>query len=202
MFGVCLLNDWSARDVQGWEATPLGPFLAKNFLTTVSPWIVTMEALAPFRCPVRRDAGDPPPPPYLVPTAGNDSGALSLAVEVWIETPKSRGQAMRLSRSNSRHGYWSFVQMVTHHTENGCNLNPGDLIGTGTLSGPTDDEKGCIMEITLAGRQPVTLANGETRAMLQDGDTITVRAWGEREGFARIGFGDCRGTVLPARERH
>lgn len=199
LFGVCLLNDWSSRDVQGWESIPLGPFLAKNFLSVVSPWIVTMEALAPFRCAITRSEGDPPTLPHLQPADGNASGGLDLQLEVLIETPKSAGAAMRLSRSKSSHAYWSLAQMLTHHTENGCNLRPGDLLGTGTQSGPTDGEKGCLMELSFNGREPVQLANGETRAMLEDGDTVILRAWGEREGFVRIGLGECRGTVLPAR---
>jgi fumarylacetoacetase len=199
LFGVCLLNDWSSRDVQGWEAVPLGPFLAKNFLSTVSPWIVTMEALAPFRCAVTRKESDPPVVPHLMPAGGNTQGGLDLQLEVRIETTKSRGEAMLLTRSSSRHSYWSLAQMLTHHTENGCNMKPGDLIGTGTQSGPTDGEKGCLMELSFNGRQPITLTNGETRGMLEDGDTVILRAWGEREGFVRIGLGECRGTVLPAR---
>jgi len=199
LFGVCLLNDWSARDVQGWESVPLGPFLAKNFLSTVSPWIVTLEALAPFRCPVRRKDGDPPVLPHLMPADGNARGGLDLQLEVLIDTPLSAGRPMRLSRTRSAHGYWSLAQMVAHHTENGCNLASGDLIGTGTQSGPGDDEKGCLMELSFAGRVPVALANGETRAMLEDGDTVILRAWGQRDGFRRIGLGECRGTVLPAR---
>jgi 2-keto-4-pentenoate hydratase/2-oxohepta-3-ene-1,7-dioic acid hydratase in catechol pathway len=195
---VCLLNDWSSRDVQGWESMPLGPFLAKSFLSTVSPWIVTMEALAPFRCAVTRRDGDPPVMPYLMPAGGNTGGGLDLQLEVLIET-KSNGDAMRLSRSSSRHSYWSLAQMLTHHTENGCNLLPVDLLATGTQSGPTDGEKGCLMELSFGGRVPIRLSNGETREMLEDGDTVILRAWGEREGFARIGLGECRGTVLPAR---
>jgi fumarylacetoacetase len=199
LFGVCLLNDWSSRDVQGWEAVPLGPFLAKNFLSSVSPWVVTMEALAPFRCAVARKVSDPPVLPSLMPAGGNAQGGLDLQLEALIETPRSHGSPMRLSRSSSRHSYWSLAQMLAHHTENGCNMLPGDLIGTGTQSGPTDGEKGCLMELSFNGRVPVTLANGETRAMLEDGDTVILRAWGEREGFVRIGLGECRGTVLPAR---
>lgn len=198
LFGVCLLNDWSSRDVQGWESMPLGPFLAKSFLSAVSPWIVTMEALAPFRCVVSRRDGDPPVMPYLMPAGGNTQGGLDLQLEVLIETTRSDGDAMRLSRSSARHSYWSLAQMLTHHTENGCNLRPGDLLATGTQSGPTDGEKGCLMELTFNGRVPIRLSNGEAREMLEDGDTVILRAWGEREGFVRIGLGECRGTVLPA----
>ena len=199
LFGVCLLNDWSSRDVQGWESVPLGPFLAKNFLSTVSPWIVTMEALAPFRCAVTRQDGDPPVVPHLMPASGNAQAGLDLQLEALIQTPNSNGEAMRLSRSSSRHTYWSLAQMLTHHTENGCDMKPGDLIGTGTQSGPTDSEKGCLMELSFNGSQPISLPNGESRGMLEDGDTVILRAWGEREGFVRIGLGECRGTVLAAR---
>jgi fumarylacetoacetase len=197
LFGICLLNDWSARDVQGWEQMPLGPFLAKNFLSSVSPWVVTMEALSPFRCPTGRPAADPPPMPYLRATDVN--GGLDLTIEAWIETAQGRGRPMRLSRSSTRHGYWSLAQMLTHHTENGCNLMPGDLIGTGTMSGPSKGEQGCLMELGHAGKQPAVLDNGETRSALEDGDTLVLRAWAERDGWARIGMGECRGTVLPAR---
>lgn len=198
LFGVCLLNDWSLRDVQGWESVPLGPFLSKSFLSTVSPWVVTMEALAPFRCPLPRKAEEPPSFAYLEPSGGLGASGLDLQLEVWIETRTSVGQPMRLTRSSLRHAYWGLAQMLTHHTENGCNLRPGDLLGTGTQSGPTDGEKGSLMELSFGGRQPITLPNGETRVMLDDGDTVILRAWGEREGFARIGLGECRGTVLPA----
>jgi fumarylacetoacetase len=199
LFGVCLLNDWSSRDVQGWESIPLGPFLAKNFLTTVSPWIVTWEALAPFRCPVRREAGDPPTLPHLMPQAGNAKGGLDLAIEVSLITPKSDGQAQQLSLSSTRHAYWSFAQMLVHHTENGCAMAPGDLMGSGTNSGPSESEKGCLMELSYAGQRPIALPNGETRAMLEDGDTVVLRAWAEAPGAVRIGLGECSGTVLPAR---
>ncbi|GAA0741468.1 fumarylacetoacetase [Ideonella azotifigens] len=201
LFGVCLLNDWSARDVQGWESLPLGPFLAKNFLTTVSPWIVTLEALAPFRCPLAREAGDPPGGPNLAEGGGASRSGLDLTLEVWLATAASQGQAFRISHSSSRHAHWGLAQMLAHHTENGCNLRPGDLLGTGTQSGPRQGEQGCLMELGHNGQRPVALGNGETRTTLEDGDTVILRAWGVREGFARIGFGDCRGTVLPARER-
>lgn len=196
LFGLSLLNDWSARDVQAWEAMPLGPFLAKNFLTTVSPWIVTMEALAPFRCPLPRDAGDPPLLPNLsgrTPACGYD-----LQIEAWLSTPRSGVEAMRLSRSSFRHGHWSLAQMLTHHTEGGCNLLPGDLLGTGTQSGPEEGEQGCLLELSLGGRRPVMLPNGEQRTFLEDGDTLSLRAWGQQPGGVRIGFGECTGTVWPA----
>lgn len=199
LFGVCLLNDWSMRDVQGWESTPLGPFLSKNFLTTISPWIVTWEALAPFRCPVQREAQDPPVFAHLMPKNGHDRSAIDLAIEARLITARSRGEAMRLSLSSTRHACWSFAQMLAHHTENGCAMFPGDLIGSGTNSGPSPSEKGCLMELSFAGRQPITLPNGETRAMLEDGDTVILRAWAEAPGSVRIGLGECRGTVLPAR---
>lgn len=199
LFGLVLLNDWSARDLQAWEAQPLGPFLSKNFLTTVSPWIVTMEALAPYRCAVRRDAGDPPWLPHLAPPAGNDLLGLDLILEAALVTPRSEGAAMRLSRGNSRHAAWSFAQMLAHHASNGCAMNPGDLIGSGTQSGPGPDEAGCLMELTEGGRVPLALPDGETRTLLEDGDTVVLRAWAERPGRPRLGFGECRGTVWPAR---
>ena len=180
LFGIGLLNDWSARDLQGWEAVPLGPFLAKNFLSTVSPWIVTMEALEPFRCAVRRDAGDPPWLPYLCAADGNRSGALDLRLEVLLQTPRSEGQALPLSATQSRLSHWSFAQMLAHHTSNGCALAPGDLLGSGTQSGPGEREQGCLMELTRGGREPATLANGETRRMLDDGDTVVLRGRAER----------------------
>ena len=196
IFGVCLLNDWSARDVQGWESMPLGPFLAKNFLTSVSPWIVTMEALAPYRCALPREASDPPTFAHLLPRDGHDRGGLDIQLEVCLQTPSSGVNEMRLSRSSASHGYWSLAQMLTHHTEGGCNLRPGDLIGTGTQSGPTRGEEGCLLELSWGGREPVRLANGETRTFLEDGDTVILRGWCERTGHTRIGFGECRGTVL------
>lgn len=198
IFGVSLFNDWSARDVQGWESMPLGPFLAKNFLSTVSPWIVTLQALEPFRCPIPRGAGDPPMLAHLDPSDPDQS--FDLQLEVWLQTSASGTQAMRLSRSSFRHCYWSPAQMLTHHTEGGCNLNPGDLLGTGTQSGPAQGEQGCLLELSQGGRQPLQLPNGETRAFLEDGDTVILRAWGEKPGAVRIGFGECSGTVLPARQ--
>jgi fumarylacetoacetase len=199
IFGVCLLNDWSARDVQGWESMPLGPFLAKNFMTSISPWIVTMEALAPFRCPLPREASDPPTFAHLQPRDGRAHSGLDIQLEVSLQTPSSGAGEMRLSRSTSSHGYWSPAQMLTHHAEGGCNLQPGDLMGTGTQSGPTRGEEGCLLELSWGGREPVRLANGETRTFLEDGDTVILRGWCEREGYARIGFGECRGMVLPAK---
>ncbi len=204
VFGLCLLNDWSARDVQAWEYQPLGPFLAKNFATTVSPWIVTLDALAPYRVPWTRSADDPQPLPYLDDDGHRRRGGLDLHLEAWIETKTMRESGsgpVRLSRANFRESYWSLAQMVAHHTIGGCNLQPGDLFGSGTQSGPGDDEGGSLLELSHGGRRPLTLDNGETRSFLEDGDTVILRAWCERPGFARIGFGECRGTVLPAIER-
>lgn len=198
IFGVCLLNDWSARDVQGWESMPLGPFLAKNFITTISPWIVTMEALAPFRCALPRQESDQPTHAYLEPSASQQ--AFDLTLEVWLQT-QANADAVRLSRSSFKHCYWSMAQMLTHHTEGGCNLFPGDLMGTGTQSGPGRGEQGCLLELSSAGRQPLQLPDGERRSFLHDGDTVILRAWGDKPGYARIGFGECRGTVLPALQR-
>lgn len=198
IFGVSLFNDWSARDVQGWESMPLGPFLAKNFLSTISPWIVTLEALEPFRCSLPRNASDPPTLPHL--DSPNAHQAYDLQLEAWLQTAANGAPATRLSRSSFRHCYWSMAQMLTHHTEGGCNLRPGDLLGTGTQSGPLRGEQGCLLELSHGGRHPVRLTNGETRTFLEDGDAVSLHAWGEKPGAARIGFGECKGTVLPAHE--
>jgi fumarylacetoacetase len=196
VFGLGLLNDWSARDLQGWESMPLGPFLSKNFLTTVSPWIVTLEALEPFRCALPREPGDAPELPYLrSPRA--DAG-FDLQIEAWLHTPRSGAPGTRLSRSSFRHSHWSVAQMVAHHTVGGCCLRTGDLLGTGTQSGPGPGEQGCLLELSHGGTRPIVLPDDERRAFLEDGDTIVLKAWGERDGAARIGFGDCRGTVRPA----
>lgn len=195
VFGMGLLNDWSARDVQAWESLPLGPFLAKNFLTTVSPWIVTMEALAPFRCALPRTPEDPPALPYL---CGPDLQGVDIQLEARLATLDSCGTEMLLSRSSFRHCYWSVAQMVAHHTMNGCALRPADLLGTGTQSGPGVREQGCLLELSRGGLHPVVLANREERCFLEDGDTLVLRAWCEHGGAARIGFGECRGTVLAA----
>jgi fumarylacetoacetase len=203
LFGLCLVNDWSARDIQSWEYQPLGPFLAKNFATTVSPWVVTLDALEPFRAPAfARPAEDPAPLPYL--TGGDDQrrGGFDVQLEVYLETPRMHqaGETpFLLSRSNLRELYWTLGQMLAHHTSNGCNLQTGDLLATGTVSGAATTSRGCLLEITARGAQPVVLRNGETRKFLEDGDTVIVRGYCEREGAARIGFGECRGTVLPAR---
>lgn len=200
LFGVGLLNDWSARDVQAWEYQPLGPFLAKNFATTVSPWIVTMEALAPFRSPFTRPQGDPQPLPYLDAPGNRGHGALDIVVEVWLQTERMRAEGVgpqRLTRANARDAaYWTAAQLVAHHTINGCNLQPGDLLGSGTLSGPAPHEAGSLLELTQGGKQPLTLANGETRTFLEDGDTVILRGHCERAGAVRIGFGEASGTVV------
>jgi len=196
VFGVCLLNDWSARDVQAWEAVPLGPFLAKNFLTTVSPWIVTLDALAPFRCTLPHHDGDPPLTENLRLPIG--AAGFDIELEAWLKA--ATGSAARLSRSSFRHCHWAVAQMVAHHTEGGCNLQPGDLLGSGTQSGPSDGEQGCLLELTHGGQRPLQLRNGTVRIYLEDGDSVILRAWCERAGAVRIGFGECRGTVLPCSE--
>jgi fumarylacetoacetase len=201
IFGLCLLNDWSARDVQAWEYQPLGPFLAKNFATTVSPWVVTLEALAPYRVPWTRPAGEPEPLAYLDDPAVRSAGALDIHLEAALESARMRAAglpAQRLSHSNFRDSWWTVAQMLAHHTVNGCNLQPGDLFGTGTQSGPRPEEAGSLLELTAGGKQPLMLPGGETRTFLEDGDRLTLRAWCEREGCARIGFGVAAGTVLPA----
>jgi fumarylacetoacetase len=202
LFGICLLNDWSARDIQSWEYQPLGPFLAKNFATTISPWIVTMAALAPFRVPFERPAGDPQPLPHLDSEANRAHGAFDLSLEACLSSAamRARGQTeVTLCRTNWRHAYWSAAQLVAHHTINGCNLQPGDLFGSGTLSGPTLEQAGALIELTEGGRRPIALPDGEQRVFLEDHDEVVLRGWCERPGAARIGFGECRGTLLPAR---
>ncbi|WHZ09590.1 MAG: Fumarylacetoacetase [Burkholderiaceae bacterium] len=202
VFGLCLLNDWSARDLQAWEYQPLGPFLAKNFATTISPWIVTLEALAPFRAPFLRPADDPRPLPYLDSQGNREQGALDVQLEVLLQTARASeqgAQPARLTRTSYRHAYWTVAQMVAHHTVAGCNLQSGDLLGTGTLSGPTLDQAGALIELTVGGKQALALPNGESRTFLEDGDTVIFKGWCEKPGAARIGFGECRGTVLPAR---
>ena len=202
LFGVTLFNDWSARDIQPWEYQPLGPFLSKNFASTLAPWVVTMEALAPFRAPFVRPAGDPAPLPYLDSPANRAQGALEIRLEVWLQTHAMRAAgepALRLSRGNSREAaYWTAAQLVAHHTIGGCNLQPGDLFGSGTLSGPEPGQAGSLLELSQGGQQPITLPNGERRAFLADGDCLSFRGWCEREGARRIGFGDCAATILPA----
>ncbi|RYY83188.1 MAG: fumarylacetoacetase [Comamonadaceae bacterium] len=202
VFGLTLFNDWSARDLQAWEYQPLGPFLAKNFASTVSPWLVTLEALEPFRKPFVRPEGDPRPLPYLDSAANNDRGAIDIALEVWLQTAQmaQAGHAGDcISRSNyADAAYWTLAQLVAHHTVNGCSLQAGDLLGSGTLSGPKPDQAGSLLELTVGGKQPLTLSNGEQRTFLQDGDSIILKASCQRAGQRRIGFGECRGTVLPA----
>ena len=196
--GLGLLNDWSARDVQAWEYQPLGPFLSKNFATTVSPWIVTLEALAPFRAPFERPAGDPAPLPYLEAPALRAGGMFDIRLEVWLQTAAMRAPE-RISHSNFRDAYWAVAQLVAHHTVNGCNLAPGDLLGSGTISGPRPEQGGSLLELTRGGTQPLRLSDGSERRFLEDGDTVILKAFCERPGARRIGFGECRGTVLPAR---
>ncbi|WP_435605913.1 fumarylacetoacetase [Pseudomonas knackmussii] len=201
--GYCLLNDWSARDVQAWEYQPLGPFLAKNFATSVSPWVVTAEALAPFRkAQPARPEGDPQPLPYLMDANDQAHGAFDIQLEVLLLTPSMRKHGIapvRLALSNTQNMYWTVAQMVAHHSVGGCKLQPGDLFGSGTLSGPQPDAFGSLLESTFGGKQPIELPGGEQRTFLQDGDEVIFRAWCEREGYPRIGFGECRGVILPAR---
>jgi fumarylacetoacetase len=202
LFGMCLFNDWSARDVQGWEYQPLGPFLAKNFASTLSPWVVTMEALAPYRQPWTRAPGDPQPLPYLDSAGLREAGAIAIALEVFIQSASMRAQGMaehRLSHSNFCEAYWSVAQMVAHHTVNGCNLRSGDLLGSGTQSGATPQQAGSLMELSMGGKNPLSLPSGETRTFLEDGDTVIFRGACTAPGAARIGFGEVRGTLLPAR---
>ena len=202
IFGMCLLNDWSARDHQFWEMAPLGPFLGKNFCTSISPWIVTLDALAPYRVPFERPAGDPQPLAYLQGEGNRAAGGVDVQLSVSIESAAHRAQRLapaEVSRTSFRHQYWTIAQMLTQHTVGGCNLQAGDLCGTGTISGPTHAEAGAIVELSVGGTQPITLAGtGEQRTFLQDGDAVILRGWCEKPGAARIGFGSCRGTVLPA----
>ncbi len=197
--GLCLVNDWSARDIQAWEYQPLGPFLAKNFATTVSPWIVTLDALAPFRAAAySRPAGDPAPLPYLHGDANERDGAFAITLEVLLCSSRMRDAGvapMRVSLGSFTSMYWTVAQLVTHHSSNGCNLEPGDLLASGTVSGETNDSRGCLLERTWRGTEPLTLPTGEVRRFLEDGDEVIMRGWCERDGFRRIGFGDCRGIV-------
>ncbi len=202
IFGLCLVNDWSARDIQAWEYQPLGPFLAKNFATTISPFVVTMEALAPFRTNAfERPEGDPQPLDYLNGEVNQKFGGFDIKLEVYIQTPKMREENVApfmLSRSNMKDLYWTIGQMLTHHASNGCNLQTGDLMATGTVSGEGKDERGCLLELTWRGKEPIELPNGEQRRFLEDGDEIIMKGYCEREGFKRIGFGECRGIILSA----
>lgn len=199
LFGVGMFNDWSARDLQAWEYQPLGPFLSKNFGSTVSPWIVTMEALAPFRSPFVRPEGDPQPLPYLDGAGNRQQGQIDITLQVLIQTAQMRAAGeppVQLSSGRaSEAAYWTAAQLVAHHTVNGCNLQPGDLFGSGTLSGTTPESAGSLLEMSMGGKNPVTLPNGETRSFLQDGDTLILRGWCEREGTVRIGLGEASGTI-------
>ena len=204
LFGAVLFNDWSARDIQPWEYQPLGPFLSKNFGSTLSPWVVTMEALAPFRAPFARPASDPQPLPYLESPSNRGTGALDIHLEAWLQTTAMRvahAKPVRLSTGNVREAaYWTPSQLVTHHSVGGCNLRPGDLFGSGTLSGPGPGQSGSLVEMTQGGAKPIVLPNGETRTFLADGDALTLRGWCERPGAKRIGFGECIGVIAPARQ--
>ncbi|WP_144326345.1 fumarylacetoacetase [Tepidimonas aquatica] len=201
VFGVVLLNDWSARDIQAWEYQPLGPFLAKNFATTISPWVVTWEALAPYRVPFERPADDPPPLPYLDGGANRRAGGVDIHLSVELRTAAMAACGMAahtVATTNLRYTYWTVAQMVAHHTVGGCNLQPGDLLGTGTLSGPEPHQAAALIELTQGGKQPLELPSGERRTFLEDGDEVILRGWCQAPGAARIGFGTCIGTVLPA----
>jgi fumarylacetoacetase len=202
LFGLCLVNDWSARDIQRWEYQPLGPFLGKSFATTVSPWIVTLEALAPYRVArAPRPDGDPEPLPYLEDAADRQGGGFDITVEVSLRTAAMReagAPAMRVSTGSVQDLYWTMAQMLAHHASNGCNLRPGDLLASGTISGPAPESRGCLLERTWRGTEPLVLPGGEERRFLEDGDEVILRAWCEREGRVRIGFGECRGMIAPA----
>ena len=201
LFGLCLLNDWSARDLQAWEYQPLGPFLSKNFATTISPWIVTLEALAPFRAPLERPAGSPSPLPYLDSADNRDAGAIDIQLDLGLQTSAMRrhgSEAERLSQTSYRHAFWTAAQLISHHTVNGCNLQPGDLLGTGTQSGPLPQEAGSLLELSAGGKVPIRLGDGEQRAFFEDGDCVVIRGWCERAGARRIGFGEVRACVEEA----
>jgi len=203
LFGVCLLNDWSARDIQAWEYQPLGPFLAKSFATTISPWVVTLEALEPFRVAFTRAAGDPQPLGYLDDPHNRSCGAFDIQLEALISTAAMRRAGrppQRLSHTSFRHCYWTLAQLIAHHTVNGCNLTPGDLLGTGTQSGPAAGEPGSLLELSHGGRQPIELGAGERRTFLEDGDEVILRGWCARAGAVRIGLGEVAGRVLPAQD--
>jgi fumarylacetoacetase len=202
VFGICLFNDWSARDIQAWEYQPLGPFLSKNFASTISPWIVTMEALVPYRTAFTRPSDDPQPLDYLTCDENSEKGGLDIELEVLIQTEKMRADEQKpekIATSNFVHSYWTIAQMVAHHTVNGCNLRPGDLFGSGTQSGPEPEEAGSLLELSSGGKSALTLSNGETRTFIEDGDTLIIRGGCRRIGSAYIGFGEVSSTVLPAR---
>ncbi len=199
IYGLCLVNDWSARDIQGWEAQPLGPFLGKSFATTIAPFVVPMEALAPFRVPVYDRGEEPAPLDYLLCTDNESAGGIDMNLDVLIQTAEMRKEGIEphlLSRSNLKDLYWTIAQMLTHHASNGCNLRIGDLIATGTVSGKEDDQRASLLEITKRGTEPVSLPSGETRRFLEDGDEIIMKGFCEKEGFRRIGFGECRGMIV------
>ena len=199
--GLGLVNDWSARDLQAWEAQPLGPFLSKSFATSVSPWLVTLDALAPYRCAAARPPADPPPLPYLACAANDIRGGIDVTVEVWLKSAEMRRrglEAVRVSRAAFRDMYWTFAQMLAHHASNGCRLRPGDLLASGTISGADRDAAGCLLERAATGAGMLNLPTGERRDFLADGDEVTLRAYCIRDGFARIGFGSCSARVLPA----
>lgn len=201
VFGLCLLNDWSARDIQAWEYQPLGPFLSKNFASTISPWIVSTEALLPYRSAWTRPEADPQPLDYLESAQNRAAGGFDMQLEVLVETPQMREQGLspcRLGLSNFDYSYWTVAQMVTHHTVNGCNLQAGDLFGSGTMSGPHAGSEGAMIELTQGGKQPVTLSTGEVRTFLEDGDRVIMRGWCDKAGAKRIGFGEVSSTILPA----
>jgi fumarylacetoacetase len=199
MWGMCLVNDWSARDIQAWEYQPLGPFLAKNFATSVSPWVVTLDALDPFRVPpAPRPEGDPAPLPYLMDATDRERGAFTITLEVWLQSARMREKGtgpMLVSRGDLRDMYWTFAQMTTHHASNGCNLRPGDLLGSGTVSGTSKESRGCLLERTWRGSEPLELPTGEKRAFLEDGDEVIMRGYAVRDGYRRIGFGECTGRI-------
>ena len=198
VFGVVLLNDWSARDMQAWEYQPLGPFLAKSFATTISPWVVTLDALEPYRCPAfPRGTDDPAPLPYLSHEDDQREGGYAIELEMHLRTPKMK-QPTRLSRASFRDSYWTLAQIVAHQSSNGCNLQPGDVLGSGTISGTTPDSLGSLMELTLGGKKPLELAGGEARSFLEDGDEVIERARCARDGYATIGFGEAAGRIVAA----
>lgn len=201
IFGVCLLNDWSARDIQSWEYQPLGPFLSKSFLSSLSPWVVTMEALEPFRTGFSRPSGEPTPLPHLWSDSLAQRGSIDIRIHMSLQTARMRQDneaPIMISSSRFTDAYWAMAQLVAHQTSNGTNLCPGDLLGSGTLSGPEAFSRACLLEMTVGGKEPLVLPNGEKRTFLEDGDTMIMTAHCERDGYARIGFGECRTTVLPA----
>ncbi len=206
LFGICLLNDWSSRDVQKWEYQPLGPFLAKSFATSLSPWVVTFEALKPYRRPAfLRPEGDPQPLPYLDHGSQSETAGLDVKVEVFLRTSRMREAGIapvRLSQGNVSDLYWTPGQMVVHHTSNGCTLLPGDLLGSGTISGSAEENAGCLLERTRGGSEPIALPGGETRRFLADGDEVILKGYCEADGFVRIGLGECRGRVVAAAQKH